>query len=105
MCTNDTVIIRVPTAQVEILGCLVISPKEKSLEHLCLRVFKFLTIFSLRTDETMNKTLEVVSASRDSTEWHRVVMSGPVPQFNNSIQTNQWKLVSTFHPLEVRTKN
>ena len=101
--TNDTVIKMVLTAQVRILRRLLLSPKEKSLEPLCLRVFKSLTIVSLRIDVTMNKTVEVVSASRDFSEWHGVGMSGPVSPFDNSSQTNLWKLASTFHPLEART--
>lgn len=103
--TNDTVIKMVLTAQVRILRRLLLSPKEKSPEPLCLRVFKSLTIVSLRIDVTMNKTVEVVSASRDFSEWHGVGMSGPVSPFDNSSQTNLWKLASTFHPLEARTSS
>lgn len=46
------------------------------------------------------KTMEIVSVSRNSIEWRGGGMSGPLLQFDNSMQTNLWKVESAFYPLE-----
>lgn len=51
-----------------------------------------------------NKTMEVISAFRDSFEWHEVGMSSPLLQFCNSTQIYLWKLASAFHPLKAWNK-
>lgn len=54
---------------------------------------------------SLNGTVEISASVNEPIQLHGVGMSSPFLQSGNSIQTNLWKLTSSFHPLKHGKEN